>query len=86
MHELAPGTLAAIEQVSTSLHKAGRTSPHVLDATLRHTEGRRHNRSMETGCGATTLLLPISVARNAKTLKRYLPSRVFGRLKTLWRR
>lgn len=54
---LAPGTLAAIKQVSTSLHKAGGTSPHVLEAILRHTEGKGLNRSMETGCGATTLLL-----------------------------
>ncbi|GAA0585341.1 class I SAM-dependent methyltransferase [Rhizomicrobium electricum] len=54
---LAPGTLTAIKRISTSLHKAGGTSPHVLDAILRHTQGMTLNRSMETGSGATTLLL-----------------------------
>lgn len=54
---LAPATLAGIKSVSTSLHRAGGTSPRVLDAILKHTEGMAIGRSMETGCGATTLLL-----------------------------
>lgn len=54
---LSSGTISAIKQVSTSLHKAGGTSPHVLDAILHHTQGMTLDRSMETGSGATTLLL-----------------------------
>lgn len=54
---LSPGTLSAIKAISTSLHGAGGTSPHVLDAILDHNGGMALHHSMETGCGATTLLL-----------------------------
>ncbi len=49
--------LREIVRVQTVLHGAGTMSNDALRAVARHASGRKVRRSVETGCGATTLLL-----------------------------
>jgi predicted O-methyltransferase YrrM len=49
--------LEEILRVQAVLHDAGTMSGDALRATARHAGSRRIRRSVETGCGATTLLL-----------------------------
>ena len=49
--------LKQIVQVQAVLHGAGTMSGEALTAIARHASRRRIQRSVETGCGATTLLL-----------------------------
>lgn len=49
--------LGEILKVRSSLHGAGTVSDAVLQAIVQETRGRKILRSLETGCGATTLLL-----------------------------
>lgn len=49
--------LKEILQVQAVLHGAGTMSDEALTAIARHANSRRIRRSVETGCGATTLLL-----------------------------
>lgn len=49
--------LKEILQVQAVLHGAGTMSGEALTAIARHASSRRIRRSVETGCGATTLLL-----------------------------
>lgn len=49
--------LKQILQMQAVLHSAGTMSDDALTAIARHASNRRVRRSVETGCGATTLLL-----------------------------
>ena len=49
--------LSEIGQLRAVLHGAGTMSDDALGAIVRHGSRRRIRRSVETGCGATTLLL-----------------------------
>jgi hypothetical protein len=51
------GILAKIVQIAPSLHRAGTFSPAALEAIARHAAVRPIRHSMETGSGASTLLL-----------------------------
>jgi Methyltransferase domain len=49
--------LADVIKIAPSLHTAGTFAGAVLGAIFRHASGRSLERSVETGCGASTLLL-----------------------------
>ncbi|HTW65569.1 MAG TPA: class I SAM-dependent methyltransferase [Bryobacteraceae bacterium] len=51
------GILGHILEVSAGLHSAGTFSPRTLEAIARKASRRRISNSVETGCGASTLLL-----------------------------
>lgn len=57
MNENEPDVLKQILQVQSTLHEAGSMSRQALTALARHARGRQIWQSVETGCGATTLLL-----------------------------
>lgn len=51
------GVVQAIVEIAPGLHTAGTTSPQFLHAILAHATQREIGHSVETGCGASTLLL-----------------------------
>jgi hypothetical protein len=57
MDPTIPEVLEEILRVQAVLHDAGTMSGEALRATARHAGSRKVRRSVETGCGATTLLL-----------------------------